>query len=190
MSFPADGASYANAFSPESTKPLPDARARRPRCREVVVTTVLPAGERDAQGARSDLPKHRFAQRVVARALEQPHDEHGVRRKRLDHCAPAHGLGDDRCLEEPRAQPAAGLGYGEREPAEVRERLPGGLGTADRRLQALLAGVERIAFQQEPLRALAQHLLFVGQPEIHGWRPQKPKASFAMMFFCTSRAPP
>ena len=122
------------------------------------------------------------------RVRAEPKRRPGQRRGReigLGREPSAQRLGDHQGLHRPAAQAAVGFREGRGEQAEVGEGRPQLAAPALRRRSRPAPGLEVAAVGQEPLQRLLQHRLLGGELEVH--RPSTPDA---MMFFCTSLAPP
>ena len=193
MNLCAAGASMTSSLRSRSARNRSPARcARVDGCAEIVAPARLEARDREAQAARRrsspssssrQVRRYRHARGCARRARRSsrqarpPCAARAPRRARQSRRGRHRG---HRCLPGPPA-PASRARRNDRHVVFV------AAGREPKRLPTVL---ERVALQQEALGALAQHLLFVGQVEVHAAPRQKPKASLAMMFFCTSRAPP
>ena len=135
---------------------------------EVVARLPLDMRERQLQLALRDLRQQRLLLRGVAGAPQQSAAQDDGGEVRLQHQAAAERLHHDHRLDRPAAEAAMRFGERQAEQAEFGVLLPDGAAPAVRLGHVLLALLELVLVGDQPIDAVLQQALFVGEVEVHG----------------------
>ena len=134
---------------------------------DVVARLPLAVRERQLHAAIGDRRQHA---RLLRLAAAQPHRgaaQHHRRQVRLQDQRAAERLHHQHDLDRAAAEPAVLLGERQAEQAQLGVLRPQRGAPAVRLLVVVLALIERVAVGHQPIDAVLQQALFVGEGEVH-----------------------
>ena len=154
-------------LAPSSTQPPPLLLRGGHHVGDVVARLPLAVRERELHAAVGDRRQHARLLRIAAAETHRGAAQHHGRQIRLQDQRAAERLHHQHDLDRAAAEPAVLLGERQAEQAEFGVLRPQRGAPAARLLEVVLALIERVAVGHQPIDAVLQQALFVGEGEVH-----------------------
>ena len=133
----------------------------------VVARLPLAVRERELHAAVGDRRQHARLLRLAAAETHRGAAQHDGRQIRLQDQRAAERLHHQHDLDRAAAEPAVFLGERQTEQPEFGVLRPQRGAPAARFLEVVLALIERVAIGHQPIDAVLQQALFIGECEVH-----------------------